>query len=327
MAPAAVLYDYRVFGAAGDMDPDTAVATSIRHAVDKTKCHVIQLASSVSYPVRTDVRKAIQYAYQRGVHILCAASSAAGANDTTQDTDQDLSGVAERYSYPAMMKETISVAPLRRDDGFVAARKSTTYYGNPLTTANNCSSINNYSGIGTNVVSFQPGGGFQTMSGASMAVPHVTGLIACLLSNSEGPSSKALYNSSNGKLRKLLETSYVLDIGDLRTTDDDDAAGSFYPDGTGGNRFLTYSAAKTNQAEFLDLLSAAVPWWNTNYSIEINYVHIRLFLLFDKRNWIENEIIEKKTRKKKNYEARIEMISYGRTYYIASKAPNMSIFY
>ena len=259
MAPAAVLYDYRVFGAAGDMDPDTAVATSIRHAVDKTKCHVIQLASSVSYPVRTDVRKAIQYAYQRGVHILCAASSAVGANDTTQDTDQDLSGVAERYSYPAMMKETISVAPLRRDDGFVAARKSTTYYGNPLTTANNCSSINNYSGIGTNVVSFQPGGGFQTMSGASMAVPHVTGLIACLLSNSEGPSSKALYNSSNGKLRKLLETSYVLDIGDLRTTDDDDAAGSFYPDGTGGNRFLTYSAAKTNQAEFLDLLSAAVP--------------------------------------------------------------------
>ena len=269
MAPAAILYDYRVFGAAGDMDPDTAVATSIRHAVDQTKCHVIQLTSSVSYPIRTDVAQAIQYAYQRGVHILCAASSASGASDGRVEgdtpaatTDQDLSGVAERYSYPAMMKETISVAPLRRDDGFVVANTNCndTYYGNPLTTTNNCSSINNYSGIGTNVVSFQPGGGFQTMSGASMAVPHVTGLIACLLSHREGPSSKALYNSSNGKLRKLLETSYVLDIGDLRTTkDDEDAAGSFYPDGTGGNRFLTYSAAKTNKTEFLDLLSAAVP--------------------------------------------------------------------
>ena len=104
MAPAAVLYDYRVFGEAGEMDPDTAVAMSIRHAVDKTKCHLIQISSSVSYPVRTDVQTAIHYAYQRGVYILCA--SAVGAGDGMDEgvipaataTDPDLSGVAERYS-------------------------------------------------------------------------------------------------------------------------------------------------------------------------------------------------------------------------------------
>ena len=35
-----------------------------------------------------------------------------------------------------------------------------------------------YGSIGVNIVSLKPGGGYQEMSGTSMAAPHVVGLIS-----------------------------------------------------------------------------------------------------------------------------------------------------
>jgi subtilisin len=220
MAPQAELYDYRVFGEEGDIDGNMAVAKSIRHAVDITKCHIINMSLSVGYPVRSEVQKAIQYAYKKGVHMVCAAGNDGDGNPTTD----------EIYCYPALYKETISIAAVQREDGF-------------LFDATNFSESNssiNYSGIGSNVVSLKPGGGIQTMSGTSMAAPHITGLIACLLSNdSNNPTTK--YNTDK-KLRALLDTTYVIDIGE-----------EGYDKQT-GKGFLSYLAAN-DKDDFIDLLS------------------------------------------------------------------------
>jgi subtilisin family serine protease len=219
MAPKAEIYDYRVFGEDGDIDGNTAVVKSIRHAVDKTKCHVINMSLSVGYPVRTDIQKAIQYAYKKGVHMVCAAGNDGDGNPTTD----------EIYSYPAIYKETISVAAVHKEDGFLL----------DATTFSESNSSINYSGIGSNVVSLKPGGGIQTMSGTSMAAPHITGLIACLMSN----NNSTKYNTDK-KLRTLLNTTYVIDIGE-----------EGYDKQT-GKGFLSYLVGnESDKDDFIDLLS------------------------------------------------------------------------
>lgn len=226
MAPDAELFDYRIFGEEGDFDSDTAVAKSIRHAVDKNKCDIINLSSSVSYPMRADVKKALLHAYKKGVHVVCSTGIDQSGNATNE----------ECYSYPASMKQTIAVAAVSKDDGFLP----------PVSHSENNASAAyspNYSAMGRNVVSLKPGGGVQTMSGISLAAPHVTGLIACLLSEGgSSTSSKSLSNTSNGKLRKLLDSSYVIDIGE-----------EGYEKET-GKGFVTY-LADNEQDEFIDLLS------------------------------------------------------------------------
>ena len=62
-----------------------------------------------------------------------------------------------------------------------------------------------YSGIGVDVVSFKPSGGYQGMSGTSMASPHVAGFIAALLSSTE-------YRLID-LLREKLTKRHTIDIG------------------------------------------------------------------------------------------------------------------
>jgi len=183
MAPDADLYDYRVFGDEGDLDGDAAIAKSIRTAVDTDKCHVINMSLRCSYPVRPEIEKAIKYAYKKGVHLVCAAGNDGDGNRFTD----------ELFTYPARFDETISVAAVRKEEGL------------PATNFSESNSDVTYSGIGRDVISLKPYGGFQTMSGTSMATPHVTGLIACLLSNGKKYSDK--------QLRKLLKEQYTVDIG------------------------------------------------------------------------------------------------------------------
>lgn len=147
------------------------------------------------------------------MHLVCAAGNDGDGNEHTD----------ELYTYPARFDETISVAAVRKEKGL------------PPTGFSESNSNVTYSGIGRDVVSLKPAGGFQMMSGTSMATPHVTGLIACLLSNSK--------KYSDVELRKILKEKYLVDIG------------SKGYDKQTGEGFVTYLSDDGNSEEVFELLS------------------------------------------------------------------------
>lgn len=181
MAPEAELYDYRVFGATGDVGGDEAIAKSIRQAVEDG-CQVINMSLRVSFPIVPAVESAVKFAAGKGVIMVCAAGNSGDGDSMTN----------EMYAYPARWKETISVAAVKKSDGLPVARFSES---NPEV---------DFAAIGVEVTSLKPGGGYQTMQGTSMASPHVAGLIAALMSNGSYKKGK--------NLKKDLASKYAIDI-------------------------------------------------------------------------------------------------------------------
>jgi len=185
MAPDAEIYDYRVFGDEGGFAVDEAIVTSVFEAcfdgVD-----VINMSLGGRWP-SNDIRAAVQYAHSRGVIVVCAAGN-----------EGDDSPLTNERSYPALWDEAISVAAIAKESDLPVAWFSNT---NPQV---------DYSGIGVDVTSFEPGGGFQQMSGTSMACPHVCGLITALLDKESGSGSGS---EGDAAMRALLNEKYSIDIG------------------------------------------------------------------------------------------------------------------
>lgn len=126
---------------------------------------------------------------KKGVIVVCAAGNEGDDNPLTNER-----------SFPAMWDEAISVAAVSKKEGLPVVYFSNT---NPQV---------DYAGIGQDVVSFKPEGGYQTMSGTSMAAPHVSGLIAALLSKDSGLDLGKAKTRKN-TLMKILNETYVKDIG------------------------------------------------------------------------------------------------------------------
>ena len=103
------------------------------------------------------------------------------------------------FSFPAMWPECISIGAVSKAEGLPVAFFSSS---NPEV---------DYAGIGVNVVSFKPGGGYQEMSGTSTAAPHVAGLIAALLQ--DVLKSSGSRKSKDEIMRCVLKNSRVIDIG------------------------------------------------------------------------------------------------------------------
>ena len=86
------------------------------------------------------------------------------------------------------------------------------------------------------MVSFKPGGGFQEISGTSMAAPHVCGLLAALLDKENGNKhmvAKVFNKKSHDEtLRDWINKHHCIDIG-LTGADDSTGLG-----------FLTYLSKK-----------------------------------------------------------------------------------
>lgn len=204
MAPDAEIYDYRVFGTEG-WDTTSAIQTSIYEAVFDG-CDVINMSLGGRWPTSA-IRTAIQFAHKKGVIVVCAAGNEGDGNPLTNER-----------SYPAMWPEVSSIAAVAKDEDL------------PVTRFSNTNANVDYAGIGADVISFkpEPEGGFQTMSGTSMACPHVAGLIAALLSGEEEIAELAKNEEKQVNLNKILRAKYAIDIGeegrDVET----------------GNGFLTY---------------------------------------------------------------------------------------
>ena len=87
-----------------------------------------------------------------------------------------------------------------------------------------------YSGIGVDVTSFKPDGGFRNMSGTSMACPHVCGMLTALLDKENNPVK-------GDAATRALFTKYTIDIGVKK------------PDNVIGLGFLTF----LTKSEFDDI--------------------------------------------------------------------------
>lgn len=183
MAPDADLFDYRVFGETGEVGVDQAIADAIRHAVTEG-CHIINmsLGGTTSNPA---IKEAVDHAAKNGVTMVCAAGNN-GDNDP----------LTNEISYPGYYEECICIAAICKKGGA------------PVAVFSNSNTQVDYAGIGVNVVSFKPGGGFQNMSGTSMATPHVAGFVAALMTEGRIPNNG---NETDALLRKELN-GYAVDI-------------------------------------------------------------------------------------------------------------------
>ena len=165
MAPKAEIYDYRVFGKKGKLGVNQAIVTAIREATDEG-CQVINMSLGGRFPIPT-IQAACKYAASKGVLLVCAAGNEGDNNPLTNE-----------LSYPAAYDECISIAAVSKQNGL------------PVAVFSNSNAQVDYAGIGVDVVSLAPGGGYQIMSGTSMACPHVAGLVACLLTNGKTKASQ-----------------------------------------------------------------------------------------------------------------------------------------
>ena len=170
-----------MFGSEGKLNITDAIARAIRDATDEG-CQVINMSLGGPYP-SPPIKSAVKYAASKGVILVCAAGNEGDGKELTNEV-----------SYPAYYPECMSIAAVSKKDGF------------PVAVFSNSNAEVDYAGIGVDVVSFKPGNGFQSMSGTSMASPHVCGLVCCLMTDGR-------IKNDDKALRKILDESHAIDIG------------------------------------------------------------------------------------------------------------------
>lgn len=196
MAPNAELYDYKVFGDTGRYGVVKSIRMAIEQAIEDG-CHIINLSLGATRPIPA-IHRAIRAATARGIIVVCAAGNSGDGQLLTNEE-----------SYPAFYPECISVAAVSRQDG------------SPVALFSNSNVEVDYAGIGVEVISMKPYGGFQIMSGTSMACPHVAGFVAAIMT----------FDKEN--VRERLTQNYAQDIG---------IPG---PDHSTGLGFVTYDLSTT----------------------------------------------------------------------------------
>lgn len=129
------------------------VVNAIYYAIDK-KVDIISMSLGMSQSTKS-LEKAIKEAIDKDILVVCAAGN-----------DGDGNANDFEYSYPAAYKEVISVGAVDKK-------------GVPAIFSNANLNIDVVA-PGVDIVSTYPGNTFNTISGTSMATPHVSGSLALL---------------------------------------------------------------------------------------------------------------------------------------------------
>ena len=154
VARSAKILPVKVLGSTND--PNGAIAKGIRHAVDQG-AQVINMSFFIRKSEKNydAVMEALDYAHSKGVVLVKSAGNTG----------------KEGLTDPANHPHVIAVGALKvNGKKQTQARADFSSYGDRLDVA----------APGDKVLSLKPGGGYVSMSGTSMAAPHVVGLVALL---------------------------------------------------------------------------------------------------------------------------------------------------
>lgn len=194
VAPQASVLSYKVMTDNGRGYADD-IARAIRYAADKG-ANIISMSLGSSSPSSLE-RDAIQYAVSKGVLVVAAAGNSGPSADT--------------IGYPAAFPEVVAVASLNPDEvvSYFSSRGLTD--GDDTTIVEREVEV---SAAGRRVISTYKDGAYYTMSGTSMATPHVAGLAA------------KMWQGSAGATRNWLRTSAK--AHDITVAEDNNNAGAGY---------------------------------------------------------------------------------------------------
>lgn len=215
VAPEADLWAYKVLNDRGSGYSDD-IAGAIRHAADQatsTNSKVIISMSLGSSSKDTMIANAVDYAYSKGVLVVAAAGNSGSASNT--------------IGYPGALINAVAVAALeniQQNGTYRIADFSSR--GNPNTDGDFVIQERDIevSAPGAAIESTWYNGGYNTISGTSMATPHVSGLAAKIWSANPSLSHTQLRSELQNRAKL-----YDINGGIGATAGDDYASGFGFP--------------------------------------------------------------------------------------------------
>jgi subtilisin len=180
VAPQSELWAYKVLTDSGSGYSDD-IAAAIRHAADegtRTGSKVIISMSLGSSSKDSLIASAVDYAYGKGALVIAAAGNSGSGNNT--------------IGYPGALVNAVAVAALEN------VQQNGTYRVANFSSRGNSATDGDYiigerdievSAPGAAIESTWINSGYNTISGTSMATPHVSGLAAKIWSSNKGQSN------------------------------------------------------------------------------------------------------------------------------------------
>ncbi|MGD7044674.1 S8 family peptidase [Jeotgalibacillus proteolyticus] len=194
VAPDSDLWAYKVLGDNGSGYSDD-IAAAIRHAADQASSTGTKTVINMSLGSAGNdslISSAVSYAYSRGVLVVAAAGNSGYSQGT--------------IGYPGALPQAIAVAALenRQENG--------TYRVANFSSRGYASTDGDYviqqgdieiSAPGAAIYSTWNNGGYNTISGTSMATPHVAGLAAKIWAQNPGWSNTQLRTNLQNRAKSV----------------------------------------------------------------------------------------------------------------------------
>jgi len=215
VAPEADLWAYKVLNDRGSGYSDD-ISGAIRHAADQavaTNSKMIISMSLGSSSKDTMIASAVDYAYSKGVLVVAAAGNSGSASNT--------------IGYPGALVNAVAVAALEN------VQQNGTYRVADFSSRGNPSTDGDFiiqerdvevSAPGAAIESTWYNGGYNTISGTSMATPHISGLAAKIWSSNPSLSHTQLRSELQNRAK-----TYDINGGIGAATGDDYASGFGFP--------------------------------------------------------------------------------------------------